>query len=483
MSFQSIYFLFFLIILVGVLAAVRKEITRQLIILFASFLFYGFWDLRFLVFVFICILTMYFGCILMLNNRDCSEKVTKLVLIICIAILLGVLGLFKYCDFFISSFCALFGIESSFSLNLIMPVGLSFYIFSAIGFITDVYRGEINEKVPFYQIAFYLVYFPKLLQGPICKASGFLNQLKTDHEVTWPNISTGLQIFIFGLIKKLVIADRLGLFIDTVYSTPKAFSGLSLLLVVLSYPIQLYCDFSGYTDMAIGSSRILGYELCPNFNIPFLSKSVGEYWRRWHMSLNIWFRDYLFYSIIRSNIVGRIRKIVKTKSKRLAKVLPPILGMLIVWPLVGLWHGASVNFVLYGTIYGLLMIIGQLYDSYGKEIPATKLLDSLRIIRTFAITVVLLILFRAPDLRTFGLIVSRIITMQPGINYFYTWSLLFIPLVLGFSIMAYLTNKGDGYYLILDLSKMRNKIVFCTVVFLTIVFMYVGENYFMYFKF
>ena len=483
MSFQSVFFIFSFLVLVVVLAVVRKEIARQLIILFASFLFYGLWDWRFLFFVFICIFTMYFGCVLMLKDREHNGKAKKLVLTICIVILLGILGVLKYFDFFVSGFCSLLGIESSFSLNLILPVGISFYTFSAIGFIIDVYRGEIQEKVPIYQIAFYVVYFPKVLQGPICKADGFLNQLKNEHRITWANISSGSQFFVFGLIKKLVIADRLGLFIDTVYATPKAFSGLSLLLVALSYPIQLYCDFSGYTDMAIGTSRILGYDLCQNFNIPFISKTVAEYWRRWHMSLNIWFRDYLFYPIIRSNWVGRIRKRAKTKSKRLAKVLPPIIGMLIVWPLVGLWHGASFNFVLYGTIYGLLMIIGQLYDSFGKQIPNTKVLDSLRIIRTFVFTVILLILFRVPDLKTFGLVVSRILTMHDGIKYYYTWSFLFISLVLGLSVFAYLKNKGDGYYLILDLSKMYNKIIFCTVVLLTIIFMYVGENYFMYFKF
>ena len=482
MSFQSLIFMVFLFFLIVILALVRKEKVRQYLLIAMSLVFYGLWDWRFLFFVLACVAVVYWGSQVL--NRSEKTVQRKTVLTICLIVLLGILAVFKYLNFFISGFCNLFGISPSISLQLLLPVGISFYIFSSIGFIIDVYRGEIEGRVPLYKVALYVLFFPKILQGPLHKAKDFLDQLNQDHPISWNNLSAGVQVFLFGFIKKVVIADRLGLFVDTVYSTPRAYSGLTLLLVALSYPIQLYCDFSGYTDMALGTAKMMGYELCPNFNLPFLSKTVAEYWRRWHMSLNIWFRDYLFYPIIRSEWVNNLRKKAKGNSKKLAKIIPPVMGMAIVWPLVGLWHGASWNFILYGACYGLLMIAGQIHETYRRGNANTGLVfDIFRIIRTLVITIVLLILFRMPDLNGFGLVVSRIITMKPGIRYYYTWSLVFIPLVMGVSIIAYKKNNGNSFYVNLNLAKFWNKVIFCTVGLLTIVFMYVGENYFMYFQF
>lgn len=481
MSFQSLAFYVFLFLLIVMLAIIKKEVSRQYLLIAASVIFYGLWDVRFLTIVAICIATIFIGSRAIGRSEEATQK---RILTVCLVILLGTLGVFKYMNFFIEGFCNLLGITQTFSLNLILPVGISFYVFSAIGYIVDVYRGEISASTPLYQTALFVLFFPKLLQGPFHPATDFIEQLKRDHPVSWSNLSAGGQIFLCGLIKKVVIADRLGVYVDAVYSTPAAYSGLTLLLVSFTYPIQMLCDFSGYTDMAIGTAKMIGYDLCPNFNLPFLAKNVAEFWRRWHMSLNAWFREYLFYPVIRCSWVNTLRKNAKKKSKKFSRILPSMIGMIIVWPLIGLWHGATWNYVLFDSFYGLLMIASLFINEYRKGDPKNGMLyDVLRILQTQFFVFILFILFRAPDLSTFRLVVARIVTRAAGIDYFYTWSFVYVPFVLGVSIFAYVKNGGNSFYINLDLRKFKNKVIFCTALALTVVLMYVGENYFMYFQF
>lgn len=481
MSFQTIPFLVFFFLLIVVLAVTKKEKTRQYELLIASIIFYTTWDIRFFVLIAFCVVVIHLARKAMLKNSEMGGCQAKAPLIVSVSILLVVLGIFKYLNFFASEFCSMFGIQDSLAPSIILPVGISFYVFTCIGYVIDIYRGEVEKTMPFYQEALYVLFFPKLLQGPFQKATDFFKQLENAHPITLANISNGIQIFLFGIVKKIVIADRLGLFVDHVYSNPGIYSGATLLLVAVTYPMQLYCDFSGYSDMAVGTAKMLGYDLPNNFNLPFLSKNVAEYWRRWHMSLNAWFRDYLFYSIIRSNWVNRLRKGAKSYSKQFAKIVPSIIGMALVWPLVGLWHGAALNFILYGCFYGLFMILGLLKDTCGKRID--KRFDILRVIRTWGVTVFAMILFRAMDIRTVQVILKGIFTWQSGISYIYTWSLIFIPIVMLTSFFAYRKNNEDGYYIQLDMGLLRSKVIFCTSVLLTIILMYVGENYFMYFQF
>ena len=480
MSFQSLVFYAFMFLLIVLLSITKKEVIRQYILIVASMLFYGLWDWRFLAIVAICIATIFLGS----RALEYSEGGKKYILVSCLVVLLGVLAVFKYMNFFIAGFCRLLGISQTFSLNVILPVGISFYVFSAIGYIIDVYRGEISTRIPLHETALFILFFPKILQGPFHPATDFMDQLKKSHAISWGHLSMGTQIFLFGLIKKVVVADRLGLYVDTVYSAPCSYSGLTLLLVSLTYPVQLLCDFSGYSDMAIGTAKMIGYDICPNFNLPFLSKNVAEFWRRWHMSLNEWFREYLFYPVVRCTWVNTLRRKIKKRSKKFSRILPSIIGMIIVWPLIGLWHGATWNYILFDSIYGVLMITSLVINEYWKsKFRNGGIYDFLRILRTQFFAFILFILFRTPDLKTFSLVVTRILTRAKGIEYIYTWSLLFIPLVLGISVYAYIRNNGNSFYIMLDLTKFWNKVIFCTAIALTLVFMHVGENYFMYFQF
>lgn len=481
MSFQTIPFLLFLCIVLAVLAITKSERARQYELLAASIIFYASWDIKFLVLIALCAAIVHAAGRAILKNKRTGGCRIKFPFVISIVLLLTVLGIFKYLKFFVSGFCTLFGIQNSPVLSIILPVGISFYVFSCIGYLIDIYRGEIADPVPFYQEALYIAFFPKLLQGPFQKATDFYRQLAREHPITLADISDGMQIFLFGLIKKVVIADRLGLFVDAVYAKPGVYSGATLLLAAVTYPMQLYCDFSGYSDMAVGTAKMLGYELPRNFNLPFLSRTVAEYWRRWHMSLNEWFRDYLFYPIVRSGWVNKVRKRTKSCSKQLARIISSMIGTAIVWPLVGLWHGTSWNFILYGCLYGLLMIAGLVGDTYRKG--KNEAFDVLRVIRTWGITIFAMILFRAADLGTVGVVLKGIFTWQKGISYIYTWSLIYIPIVMLACVYAYKKNDGNGYYIQLDMGLFRNKVMFCTTALLMVILMYVGENYFMYFQF
>lgn len=479
MSFQSTLFIVFFCALLAVLALTKKEKIRQIEILAASIVFYAVWDVRFLGLIAICIMVAHVSVFFTLKNRSNEGGFDKLALGIGVGVQLVILCIFKYLNFFVSGFASMLGMEYIGNLIHILPIGISFYIFSAIGYMIDVYRGDIETQPALYEEALYILFFPKLLQGPLHKATDFYKQLEREHPIQIQNLEVGVQIFLFGLIKKIVIADRLGLFVDSVYENPVAYSGGTLLLAAITYPIQLYCDFSGYSDMAVATAKMMGYELCANFDLPFLSRSVAEYWRRWHMSLNVWFRDYLFYPVIRSGWVNSLRKKAKNKSKKLARNLPSVIGMSIVWPLIGLWHGASMNFILYGCFYGVMMIVGQLLAEEEKD----GIVGVLRVVRTWMITILTLVLFRATTLEDANAVFAGIFMWQRGISYCYTWSLIMIPLVMAVCVCAYKTNHGNGYYPCVDLSKLRGKVIFCTAVLLTIVLMYVGENYFMYFQF
>lgn len=483
MTFSTITFFIFQIVLLLILAITRNETARRVEILIFSIMFYGAWDYRFLLIITITVFVTFFTGKLLFQANQKETKQSKIILTVGIVILLAILFFFKYYNFFIVSFCALFGIKQAGILNIILPIGISFYIFSAIGYLIDVYREDVEENISLFTVAYYLLFFPKILQGPLLKFNDFYSQLKEQHPIKAENLKQGIQIFLFGLIKKVVVADRLALFVDAVYSMPQAYDAPTLLLVIISYPIQLYCDFSGYSDMAIGVAKMMGYNLCPNFNLPFMSKSVSEYWRRWHMSLNVWFRDYLFYSIVRSRWIGKIRKNTKKKSKKLSRIVPTAIGMAIVWPLIGIWHGASWNYIIHGSMYGVMMILGLIITENKFVLPDKKIVNVVRIVRTFIITIIAQIVFRAVDLHTVGLILYRIITWQNGIHYIYLWALILIPVVIACYVFAYIKNHGNSFYIILDLSKFRYKIVFSTVLFMTLILMYVGENYFMYFQY
>jgi alginate O-acetyltransferase complex protein AlgI len=341
MTFSSVsFFVFFAIVILAMLitkiSIFSRQRTRHTILLIASYIFYGWWDWRF------CFLMLVLTTVAYISAVQITKRLkNKLYIIVGVVVPLAILGIFKYFNFFISSFTQLFSIHSIGSLNIILPVGISFYTFQSLSYTIDVYRKKIGVENDFIKLALYIAFFPQLVAGPIVRASDFLPQLNEERNITLNNFRTGIQIFVFGLFKKIVLADWLSVFVDDVFRAPNAFHALSLILAVIAYSMQIYFDFSGYSDMAVGCAKCLGYDFIRNFNVPYISRNITEFWRRWHISLSSWLKEYL-YIPLGGNRKGNTRTYINN-------MLTMLLG--------GLWHGANWTFLAWGGAHGIALCL------------------------------------------------------------------------------------------------------------------------------
>ena len=319
MIFTSpVFVIFFIIVLLGTLVTQHNNDFKHLFLLLASYFFYGWWDWRF------CFLLLFVTAV---SYATALYSQKRWIYFTGIAVPLFVLGLFKYFNFFLESFGA------TFTLKIILPVGISFYTFQALSYVIDVHRKKIPVEKDFIKLALYISFFPQLVAGPIVRASDFLPQLyESSRKLTAHNFAIGIQIIAMGFFKKVVLADHLSVFVEDVFRVPVAFHWATIILAVLSYSLQIYFDFSGYSDIAIGCAKCLGYDFAMNFNLPYISQSVTEFWRRWHISLSGWLRDYL-YIPLGGNRKGKMRQ---------------LLNLMITMLLGGLWHGANWTFVAWG---------------------------------------------------------------------------------------------------------------------------------------
>jgi alginate O-acetyltransferase complex protein AlgI len=421
-----------------------------------------------------------------------KRKNSRFFAVIGIGAPLIILGIFKYADFFVSSFAYVWGIRNIGTLNIILPVGISFYTFQSLSYIIDVYRKKIEAEKDFVKLALYIAFFPQLVAGPIIRASDFLLQLEEDRNVNLRNLEIGIQIFIFGLFKKIIIADWLSVFVDDVFRTPNAFHAFSIVLAVIAYSIQIYFDFSGYSDMAIGCAKCLGYDFTKNFNLPYISGNISEFWRRWHISLSSWLKDYL-YIPLGGNKKGSARTYINN-------LLTMLLG--------GLWHGANWTFVVWGGIHGIALCAHKFYRKHlvktNMPLPSTdarmrkKCVNAFRFLAGNLLTNIFVcfcwIFFRSEDFSTAVQIITRIAAWQDGIIQIYLWVIIAIPLVFAATVVAAIKNHSrpdasgrrggiDGFYPVLDLSKFGNLVVFFTVAGIIAGLAYTGANPFIYFQF
>ena len=335
--------------------------------------------------------------------------------------------------------------------NIVIPLGVSFFTFNAISYLFDISKCE-SKSTNYFNILLYLSFFPRLTSGPLQKASDFFLQIDNERRITKENLSAGIQIYIFGLFKKLVFADRLAIFVNEVYETPNAFSGASIWLAVISYSLLIYFDFSGYSDMAIGTGKMLGFDLPVNFNMPYLSHNVTEFWRRWHITLSNWIRNYI-YIPLGGNRKGRIRQ---------------NLNLLIAMTLCGLWHGATINFVLWGFIHGIALLVHKQFLRMKKIWNGTNtdncVLKIIDIICTFIFISLTWVLFRADSISQALLIYKRLFTFSPGLNQPYFWSFVVIAITVIACIIIILQNNGNAFYPCLDLSRYSNITLFFVVI-------------------
>ncbi|MGJ8548444.1 MAG: MBOAT family O-acyltransferase [Winogradskyella wichelsiae] len=316
---------------------------RNILILAASYTFYGWWDWRFLFLIAVSTLVDFYVGKQMHKAEDKGKR--KQLLFVSLFVNLGFLVYFKYTNFFIESFVdsfRLFGKELEVStLNIILPVGISFYTFQTLSYTIDIYRKQLKPTSDIIAFSAFVAFFPQLVAGPIERASHLLPQFYKTYTYNYKRVKSGLLLIAFGLFKKMVIADRAALFVNEVYNNPAGYEGVETILATVLFAFQIYCDFSGYSDIAIGAARTMGFDLMRNFDNPYLSKSITEFWRRWHISLSTWFRDYVYIPLGGSR--GGTNR--------------TYFNLFIVFLVSGLWHGASITFVIWGAIHGIIIII------------------------------------------------------------------------------------------------------------------------------
>lgn len=436
MIFSSLdFFLFFGAVLLF-LALAKGQQTKKLFLLAASYFFYGFWDWRF-TFLMLAMTVVNYAlghCV----ERANTAFLKRLSLVSAIVFDLGVLGFFKYYNFFVDSANAALRsldiVQSQAAglstLDIILPVGISFITFQVMAYVIDIYRGVTASAETFWDFALLTAFFPQLVAGPILKAKQFLPELQKPIVIRAENLLLGSQLFILGLFRKVVIADRLALYVDTVFDQPQDFSSSTAWLAVIAYAIQIYCDFSGYSDMAIGAAKCLGYDIPINFNMPYISRSITEFWRRWHISLSTWLREYI-YIPLGGNRKGKPRQ---------------YLNLWLVMLLGGLWHGASWNFVLWGALHGTALAVHKFYaDTLRHRITLPPILyNGLTWATTFLFVCTTWVLFRAANFSEAFIVLQKMYLWDSagGINWYATGLMISLPGVVIADYLGRLLNQG-----------------------------------------
>jgi D-alanyl-lipoteichoic acid acyltransferase DltB (MBOAT superfamily) len=396
MLFHSPLFLVFLVATVVVAAALEgRPRRRHLLLLAASYGFYMAWSARLiLLIVFSTLLDYWVGAAI---HRSSSPRRRKLLLGVSLAGNLGVLGLFKYYDFFAANLdatLAALGLSVDLPiLHLVLPVGISFYTFQTLSYTIDVYRGTLEPCRRLVDFALFVAFFPQLVAGPIVRASEFLPQLEGRPQLSDRDVRGALYLFSKGLVKKLLFADVLAaFFVDPVFGEPTAYGGLAILLAIYAFKFQIYGDFAGYSEMAIGCGKLLGFDLPVNFRSPYKARSFRDYWARWHLTLGRWFRDYLFFPLggSRGGEAATARNVLFTMT------------------LVGLWHGAAWTFVLWGAYHGLMLCAERAWATRHPGGDAPRWLVPLQVFVVFNLTGVASFIFRAPDMATLGTMARRL---------------------------------------------------------------------------
>ena len=470
MVLSSIDFIVFFAVLLFLLHFFQRfgEDRKKDLLIVASYFFYGYWDVKALLLIILVTLGNYFLGELLAGE----DSRRKLNLWLSIIFNLSILGFFKYYNFFIDSLGVFFpvGNHSLRALDVIMPVGISFYIFQAMTYPIDIYQKRLNPG-SLRDVALYIAFFPKLTVGPIATAADFIPQLEKPIILTKENMAAGASLFLLGLVKKSVFADSLTIFVDEVFKHPTLYDAWSTFSAVVAYSIQIYCDFSGYSDMAIGAAMILGFCLPLNFNYPYKSTSVTDFWRRWHISLSTWLRDYLYIPLGGSR-KGKVRTYI---------------NIFITFFLCGLWHGAGMTYVLWGSYHGIGLIVHKLWMSrptysLNKESGWISSIFSKcwPILVTYVFVTVGWILFRSASIGDAGVILSRILSGVDGVYWIHVSFWLIAPGFFCWHLLPYQDVIKKKYVRLDTLTGL-----FFTMALLVLVLLFspLGSSPFIYFQF
>jgi D-alanyl-lipoteichoic acid acyltransferase DltB (MBOAT superfamily) len=490
MLFNSFSFLIFFPAVVVAYFSVPKRFQSALLLL-ASCYFYMAFVPQYILILFFLITVDFFAA--QAIEKRIGEK-RKKILWLSISANLGMLFIFKYFDFFnvnIASFAHfLHWNYSPLLLSIVLPLGLSFHIFQSLSYVIEVYRGKYPVEKNFLTYALYVMFFPQMVAGPIERPQHFLPQLKNDHQFDPHKARMGLERMLWGFFKKLVIADQLALVVNGLFAHLPT-DGLSLIFLIFLFSYQIYCDFSGYSDIAIGSALVLGYDLSENFNRPYASRSISEFWRRWHISLSSWLRDYLYYSLVFS---------VKKKTE-----LKMYWALFVTFLCSGLWHGANWTFVIWGAIHGMYLIVGsatkKIRDRLSEYIGLSKfpkLHHTLQVIVVFILVSFSFIFFRSENLKqamqiilhlgngmwsiftfdekSFGLLKNNfdLTGKTQMVKYF---------MIVVMEIVQYFQARKNTFYIFDDKPKAVRYLWYYALIFILLIFGYYGKTTFIYFQF
>jgi alginate O-acetyltransferase complex protein AlgI len=476
MLFNSIEFLLFLpIVFVLYWFVFSKNLRVQnSVVLLSSYFFYGWWDYRFLSLIFLSTVIDYF---IGLNIvKQSSEKKQRQLLWCSVLFNLSVLGFFKYYNFFIDSWVDLFNslgyeIKSVWTLNIILPVGISFYTFQTMSYTIDIYRKKLEPTKDFIAFASFVSFFPQLVAGPIERASNLLPQILNKREFEYEQGVQGLRLILWGMFKKVVIADSLAPMVDNIFGNYQDLSGGTLWLGAIYFAFQIYCDFSGYSDIAIGTSKLFGFELMSNFKFPYFSRNIGEFWRRWHISLSTWFRDYLYIPLGGSQ-EG------KWKSIR---------NIFVIFLVSGFWHGANWTFIFWGLFHSILFLPSFIFKTNRKYttsiiaentlLPSAK--EFIQVTTTFTLVTIGWVFFRSETITD---AFSYLNQMFFDIDFFSIDQIILASGVL-FLVAEYLIKRDERF---IRFSKyiLADNIIFLIFGILIILFFFKkGVDSFIYFQF
>ena len=469
MLFSSGLFWVLFLIFLPVYALLRSR-RLQMVVYVVAFSLYFYYKSSAWFFMLLIITSVLDWCLsrIMSDTRKLWKR--RLCLWLSIGMSLSILGFFKYANFFLWNWNQM--VEGNFQpLDIILPVGISFYTFQSISYIVDVYKGRVSPTETWIEYLFFLSYFPALVAGPIVRADYFLPQIQNRDHASRQEMAAGLWLIILGLVKKAVEADYIAQYNDLIFASPTGYSGLESLMGVVGYVVQIYCDFSGYSDMAIGISAIMGFRLTRNFNFPYKSRNLTDFWRRWHISLSTWLRDYV-YIPLGGNRRGTLRTYVNN-------FLTMLVG--------GLWHGAAWKFVIWGGMHGVGLIVHKALRPWLVKIPDTWPVKAASWTLTMAYVSFLFIFFRAASFEDAWLIIRNIFGnfdiayLAPFVRVRYVW-LIFVAMIIAVHSLPtrWINAAGDWFVRAPFGAKLA---VFIVAVQLVVQFMSEDVMPFIYFQF
>ena len=469
MLFSSGLFWVLFLIFLPVYALLRSR-RQQMVVYVVAFSLYFYYKSSAWFFMLLIITSVLDWCLsrIMSDTRKLWKR--RLCLWMSIGMSLSILGFFKYANFFLWNWNQM--VEGNFQpLDIILPVGISFYTFQSISYIVDVYKGRVSPTETWIEYLFFLSYFPALVAGPIVRADYFLPQIQNRDHASRQEMAAGLWLIILGLVKKAVVADYIAQYNDLIFASPTGYSGLESLMGVVGYVVQIYCDFSGYSDMAIGISAIMGFRLTQNFNFPYKSRNLTDFWRRWHISLSTWLRDYV-YIPLGGNRRGTLRTYVNN-------FLTMLVG--------GLWHGAAWKFIIWGGMHGVGLIVHKALRPWLVKIPDTWPVKAASWTLTMAYVSFLFIFFRAASFEDAWLIIRNIFGnfdiayLAPFVRVRYVW-LIFVAMIIAVHSLPtrWINAAGDWFVRAPFGAKLA---VFIVAVQLVVQFMSEDVMPFIYFQF